>query len=160
MEDPVLATSSWRSRVPWSPSPLLRASSSLSAAAATAASVPSLSMVSKPLLPGVMSKTMTSLSVPLSSGSSIATLGSTSSGATSVTLAPCQCHSTEVLVVGNGPCGMALSYVLSGHAPTYCGETDPHPNKILHERLMVKPGLSLLEQVCVVLLLLILTSLG
>ena len=44
---------------------------------------------------------------------------------------------------GNGPSGIALSYLLSGHWPRYAGHTE---DEFLHARLGVEPGLSLVEQ--------------
>ena len=47
---------------------------------------------------------------------------------------------------GNGPAGIALSLILSGHWPYFTGN---HPNPYLTMKLMERPGASLMEQVCV-----------
>jgi len=49
----------------------------------------------------------------------------------------------EFVVVGNGPSGLALSYLLSGHWPYYTGQSQ---DEFLHTRLSVEPHLSLVEQ--------------
>lgn len=49
----------------------------------------------------------------------------------------------EFVVVGNGPSGLALSYLLSGHWPYYTGQSQ---DEFLHTRLTVEPHLSLVEQ--------------
>lgn len=41
----------------------------------------------------------------------------------------------EVVIIGNGPSAIALSFILSGHWPYYDIST-PHPNSDLHQRLM------------------------
>lgn len=51
---------------------------------------------------------------------------------------------TDVVVIGNGPSGISLSYMLSGHWPYYMGESNP--NEYLHLRLMDGEGLSVVEQ--------------
>lgn len=47
---------------------------------------------------------------------------------------------------GNGPSGICLSYLLSGHTP-YLSADSWHPNPLLHSKLGEQPHLSLLEQV-------------
>jgi len=49
----------------------------------------------------------------------------------------------DLVIIGNGPSGIALSYFLSGHWPYYKGESN---DEFLHTRLMVEPHLSLVEQ--------------
>lgn len=49
----------------------------------------------------------------------------------------------ESLIAGNGPSGIVLSYMLSGHWPFYVGQSH---DEFLHARLMVEPELSLVEQ--------------
>ena len=44
---------------------------------------------------------------------------------------------------GNGPSGIVLSYMLAGHWPYYAGCSQ---DELLHARLMLEPGLSLVEQ--------------
>ncbi|XP_061076787.1 oxidative stress induced growth inhibitor 1 [Conger conger] len=50
-----------------------------------------------------------------------------------------------VVVIGNGPSGICLSYLLSGYVP-YLSPEGSHPNPILHSKLQHHPHLSLLEQ--------------
>jgi len=45
---------------------------------------------------------------------------------------PCRVVDTDVVIVGNGPAAIALSFMLSGHSPHYTGV---HPNPVLHARL-------------------------
>lgn len=47
---------------------------------------------------------------------------------------------------GNGPSGICLSYLLSGHTPYFSPDAS-HPNPLLHGKLGEQPHLSLLEQV-------------
>lgn len=49
----------------------------------------------------------------------------------------------EFVVIGNGPSGISLSYLLSGNWPYYVGESQ---DEFLHTRLQVEPDLSLVEQ--------------
>ncbi|XP_024125649.1 oxidative stress induced growth inhibitor 1 [Oryzias melastigma] len=50
-----------------------------------------------------------------------------------------------VVIIGNGPSGICLSYLLSGHTP-YLLPNSWHPNPLLHSKLGEQPHLSLLEQ--------------
>ena len=52
-------------------------------------------------------------------------------------------HSLPRVLAGNGPSGIMLSYMLSGHWPYYAGCSQ---DELLHARLMLEPGLSLVEQ--------------
>ncbi|XP_067101797.1 oxidative stress induced growth inhibitor 1 [Osmerus mordax] len=55
---------------------------------------------------------------------------------------------TEVLpvvIIGNGPSGICLSYLLSGYIP-YLSPGATHPNPLLQGKLREQPHLSLLEQ--------------
>ncbi|XP_041453968.1 oxidative stress-induced growth inhibitor 1-like [Lytechinus variegatus] len=52
-------------------------------------------------------------------------------------------HYTPVLVIGNGPSGICLSYILSGNWPYFTGE--PHPNPILQLKLEGNEHQSILE---------------
>jgi len=49
----------------------------------------------------------------------------------------------EFVIIGNGPSGITLSYLLSGHWPFYKGGSQ---DEFLHTRLMVEPELSLVNQ--------------
>jgi len=49
----------------------------------------------------------------------------------------------EFVVIGNGPSGIALSYLLSGNWPYYKGYSQ---DEFLHTRLSLQPDLSLVEQ--------------
>ncbi|XP_052248107.1 oxidative stress-induced growth inhibitor 2-like isoform X1 [Dreissena polymorpha] len=52
---------------------------------------------------------------------------------------------TDVVIIGNGPSGICLSYMLSGYRPYYTGQ--PHPNPMLNARLQeVDRNISLVEQ--------------
>eukprot|EP00160_Parvularia_atlantis_P021168 Unigene9061_Nuclearia_a/m.27715 Unigene9061_Nuclearia_a/g.27715 ORF Unigene9061_Nuclearia_a/g.27715 Unigene9061_Nuclearia_a/m.27715 type:complete len:618 (+) Unigene9061_Nuclearia_a:48-1901(+) len=53
---------------------------------------------------------------------------------------------TDVLVVGNGPAALALSFMLQGHVPFYDTRAGDHPNAALHARLAPQRHSSLLEQ--------------
>uniref|UniRef100_A0A8D3DGF7 Oxidative stress-induced growth inhibitor 1 n=1 Tax=Scophthalmus maximus TaxID=52904 RepID=A0A8D3DGF7_SCOMX len=48
-------------------------------------------------------------------------------------------------LVGNGPSGICLSYLLSGYTP-YLSAGASHPNPLLHSKLGEQPHLSLLQQ--------------
>ncbi|KAJ7998809.1 hypothetical protein DPEC_G00208830 [Dallia pectoralis] len=50
-----------------------------------------------------------------------------------------------VIVIGNGPSGICLSYLLSGYTP-YLSPEGTHPNPLLQRKLDQQPTLSLLEQ--------------
>nr|CBN80640.1 Oxidative stress-induced growth inhibitor 2 [Dicentrarchus labrax] len=50
-----------------------------------------------------------------------------------------------VVIIGNGPSGICLSYLLSGYTP-YLSPDASHPNPLLHSKLGEQPHLSLLEQ--------------
>ncbi|XP_068451299.1 oxidative stress induced growth inhibitor 1 [Clinocottus analis] len=50
-----------------------------------------------------------------------------------------------VVIIGNGPSGICLSYLLSGYTP-YMSPGASHPNPLLHSKLREQPHLSLLEQ--------------
>lgn len=49
-------------------------------------------------------------------------------------------------LLGNGPSGICLSYLLSGYTP-YRSPDAAHPNPLLQRKLGEQPHLSLLEQV-------------
>lgn len=52
---------------------------------------------------------------------------------------------TDVIVIGNGPSGICLSYLLSGNWPYYTGA--PHPSEILNPKLAsINPEKSFIEQ--------------
>ncbi|XP_065570742.1 oxidative stress-induced growth inhibitor 1-like isoform X1 [Artemia franciscana] len=52
-----------------------------------------------------------------------------------------------VVVIGNGPSAITLSFMLSGWRPYYNGSLQRnHPNEFLHARLMENPGMSLVDQ--------------
>ncbi|XP_071488347.1 oxidative stress-induced growth inhibitor 1-like [Diadema antillarum] len=50
---------------------------------------------------------------------------------------------TPVLIIGNGPSGICLSYLLSGNRPYFTGQ--PHPNPLLQLKLEGKTDQSILE---------------
>ncbi|XP_068604775.1 oxidative stress induced growth inhibitor 1 [Brachionichthys hirsutus] len=50
-----------------------------------------------------------------------------------------------VVIVGNGPSGICLSYLLSGYTP-YLSPEVSHPNPLLYSKLREQPHLPLLEQ--------------
>lgn len=50
-----------------------------------------------------------------------------------------------VVIIGNGPSGICLSYLLSGYTP-YLSPEGSHPNPFLHRKLAEKPHLPLFEQ--------------
>lgn len=49
----------------------------------------------------------------------------------------------EFVIIGNGPSGICLSYLLSGNMPYYVGQSE---DEMLHARLSVQPDQSLVEQ--------------
>ncbi|XP_033126071.1 oxidative stress-induced growth inhibitor 1-like [Anneissia japonica] len=51
---------------------------------------------------------------------------------------------TQVVVIGNGPSGICMSYFLSGNWPYYNGQ--PHQLEFLQQRLIENQGISILEQ--------------
>lgn len=51
-----------------------------------------------------------------------------------------------LLVLGNGPSGICLSYLLSGYKP-YLDTTTVHPNPILYRKLQETKHLPITEQV-------------
>ncbi|XP_062997065.1 oxidative stress-induced growth inhibitor 1 [Elgaria multicarinata webbii] len=50
-----------------------------------------------------------------------------------------------VVIIGNGPSGICLSYLLSGHVP-YVRRSSVHPNPILQRKLEEMPEVSILDQ--------------
>jgi len=54
--------------------------------------------------------------------------------------------SVDVAIIGNGPSGMALSYMLDGNVPYYSTKNGPHPNMVLHQKLAKNMGLPLYLQ--------------
>lgn len=50
-----------------------------------------------------------------------------------------------VVIIGNGPSGICLSYLLSGYTP-YVSHDATHPNPLLQTKLRERPHVSLLEQ--------------
>nr|XP_012593912.1 oxidative stress-induced growth inhibitor 1 [Microcebus murinus]XP_012593913.1 oxidative stress-induced growth inhibitor 1 [Microcebus murinus]XP_012593914.1 oxidative stress-induced growth inhibitor 1 [Microcebus murinus] len=50
-----------------------------------------------------------------------------------------------VIVIGNGPSGICLSYLLSGHTP-YARPGAAHPHPLLQRKLAEAPGVSILDQ--------------
>lgn len=51
-----------------------------------------------------------------------------------------------LISAGNGPSGICLSYLLSGHIP-YVKPGAIHPNPLLQRKLTEAPGVSILDQV-------------
>ncbi|MGH0186488.1 UNVERIFIED_CONTAM: hypothetical protein FKN15_021736 [Acipenser sinensis] len=58
---------------------------------------------------------------------------------------PCFRSFCSVCVLGNGPSGICLSYLLSGYTP-YLAPGATHPNPLLLRKLEERPDVSLLEQ--------------
>ncbi|XP_069871936.1 oxidative stress-induced growth inhibitor 1-like [Dipodomys merriami] len=50
-----------------------------------------------------------------------------------------------VIIIGNGPSGICLSYLLSGHTP-YARPDAVHPHPLLQRKLAEAPGVSILDQ--------------
>ncbi|XP_027789015.2 oxidative stress-induced growth inhibitor 1 [Marmota flaviventris] len=50
-----------------------------------------------------------------------------------------------VIIIGNGPSGICLSYLLSGHIP-YVRPDAVHPHPLLQRKLAEAPGVSILDQ--------------
>ncbi|MCJ8728926.1 hypothetical protein PDJAM_G00009950 [Pangasius djambal] len=50
-----------------------------------------------------------------------------------------------VIIIGNGPSGICLSYLLSGYAP-YLDPAAEHPNPILYQKLQKAKHLPIIEQ--------------
>ncbi|KAF3196639.1 hypothetical protein TWF192_007579 [Orbilia oligospora] len=48
---------------------------------------------------------------------------------------------TDTVIIGNGPSALALSYLLHGNEPWY-SPSEPHPDPVLHRKLLKKFGLS------------------
>ncbi|KAK6525017.1 hypothetical protein TWF281_011906 [Arthrobotrys megalospora] len=48
---------------------------------------------------------------------------------------------TDTVIIGNGPSALALSYLLHGNEPWYT-PSEPHPDSVLHRKLLKKAGLS------------------
>ncbi|XP_033903621.3 oxidative stress-induced growth inhibitor 2-like isoform X1 [Acipenser ruthenus] len=55
------------------------------------------------------------------------------------------CVTVPVVIIGNGPSGICLSYLLSGYTP-YLAPGATHPNPLLLRKLEERPDVSLLEQ--------------
>uniref|UniRef100_A0A914V4V2 Uncharacterized protein n=1 Tax=Plectus sambesii TaxID=2011161 RepID=A0A914V4V2_9BILA len=53
---------------------------------------------------------------------------------------------TDVVVIGNGPSGLALSAFLAGWKPFY-NKKSAHPSRVLHQKLMGHAETSLVDQV-------------
>ncbi|KAF6078915.1 oxidative stress induced growth inhibitor 1 [Phyllostomus discolor] len=51
----------------------------------------------------------------------------------------------EVVIIGNGPSGICLSYLLSGYTP-YMKPDAVHPHPLLQRKLLEAPGVSILDQ--------------
>uniref|UniRef100_A0A5F9CZZ2 Oxidative stress induced growth inhibitor 1 n=1 Tax=Oryctolagus cuniculus TaxID=9986 RepID=A0A5F9CZZ2_RABIT len=51
-----------------------------------------------------------------------------------------------VVIIGNGPSGICLSYLLSGYTP-YVRPDAVHPHPLLQRKLAEAPGVSILDQV-------------
>jgi len=55
-------------------------------------------------------------------------------------------QTVDVAVIGNGPAGITMSYLLSGYLPYYNPNVS-HSNPFLHEKLMKQLETSIAEQV-------------
>lgn len=53
-----------------------------------------------------------------------------------------------ICMLGNGPSGICLSYLLSGYIP-YVSRDSVHPHPILQRKLQELPEVSILDQVCI-----------
>ncbi|KAJ8785876.1 hypothetical protein J1605_006836 [Eschrichtius robustus] len=51
-----------------------------------------------------------------------------------------------VVIIGNGPSGICLSYLLSGYSP-YVKPDAIHPHPVLQRKLTEAPGVSIVDQV-------------
>jgi len=58
-----------------------------------------------------------------------------------------EADTVDVAVIGNGPAGIALSWMLAGHVPYYDDSSGPHPNAVLHEKLAQRRDVTLVDQV-------------
>jgi len=58
-----------------------------------------------------------------------------------------EADTVDVAVIGNGPAGIALSWMLAGHVPYYDDSSGPHPNAVLHEKLAQRRDVALVDQV-------------
>ncbi|EPS39030.1 hypothetical protein H072_7196 [Dactylellina haptotyla CBS 200.50] len=52
-----------------------------------------------------------------------------------------QVTKTDTVIIGNGPSALALSYLLHGNEPWYIS-SDPHPDLVLHKKLLKKVGIT------------------
>ncbi|XP_060041091.1 oxidative stress-induced growth inhibitor 1 isoform X2 [Erinaceus europaeus] len=60
-------------------------------------------------------------------------------------LGACSSEPLPVVIIGNGPSGICLSYLLSGYTP-YLKPDTVHPHPLLQRKLAEAPGVSLLDQ--------------
>uniref|UniRef100_A0A915K9R7 Uncharacterized protein n=1 Tax=Romanomermis culicivorax TaxID=13658 RepID=A0A915K9R7_ROMCU len=51
----------------------------------------------------------------------------------------------DVIIIGNGPSALSLSAFLSGYYPYY-DPSIPHPNAVLHEKLLAARDKSIIDQ--------------